>query len=109
MNNRPDSKQRQLLAEQGGDLIPTTLPTTPESTPTKQQRGWAARYANERPKWPPGRHYGPLPEDLETLASIDQANVAGFNTVTSSTWALAQALGLGPDELHRLDGVEGLI
>jgi hypothetical protein len=56
-----------------------------------------------RPPWPPGQHFGPLPEDLQAQASIAHANAAGFNTATASTWALALLLGIEASELQRLD------
>lgn len=109
MNNQPDSKHRQQLAYECDDPVPSQIPSTPQSAPENKQQGRAARYANEQPRRPPGRHFGPVPADLAPLASIDQANVAGFNTTTASNWALAQVLGLGPDELHRLDGIADLL
>lgn len=107
MNNQPNSKARQVLAGGVDESVPTAIPSTRPSAPENSQQG-KARYANEKPCWPPARHHGPLPNDPLIRASIAQANAAGFPTCTSDTWALAQTLGLGPADLHQLDGIADL-
>lgn len=55
---------------------------------------------NTKPTHPPARHFGPLPADDDLRAEIRAANAVGWRTVTSSTWAALEALGIGPDDLE---------